>query len=127
MSGAFLSEAGGLGLVGSMTGVGRWAARTRAISARGLVGGFGAGGVGGFDFVYFGVGFDIRRGGIVGDFFDHGAGVEAELDAAGVADGGVEGAEDELGALGFDGAAEQGVDDFHEGGRMDSSSSRRAA
>jgi hypothetical protein len=42
--------------------------------------------------------------------------VESELDALEVADGGVEGAEDEFGALEFDGAAEKGVDDLHEGG-----------
>jgi len=41
--------------------------------------------------------------------------VEVEVDAADVADGGVEGAEDEFGTLEFDGAAEQGVDDLHEG------------
>ena len=55
-------------------------------------------------------------GGVVGDFGDHVVGVLAELDAADVADGGVEGAENEFGALEFDGAAQQGVDDFHERG-----------
>jgi hypothetical protein len=48
--------------------------------------------------------------------FDHIAGVDAELNPAGVADGGVEGAEDEFSAAEFDGAADQGVDDFHDGG-----------
>ena len=62
------------------------------------------------------VGWLARRVGVVGDLADHFVGVDAELDAADVADGGVEGAEDEFGALEFDGAAEQGVDDFHEGG-----------
>ena len=61
------------------------------------------------------VDFFKRRGGVVGDLFDHAVGVEAELDAAGVADGGVEGAEDEFGAFDFDGAEQQGVDGFHEG------------
>ena len=42
--------------------------------------------------------------------------MESELHAFDVADGGVEGAEDQFGALEFDGAAEQGVDDFHQGG-----------
>ncbi|HEY3591865.1 MAG TPA: hypothetical protein VGL07_17630, partial [Buttiauxella sp.] len=51
-----------------------------------------------------------------GDFFDHVAGMEAEVDAADVADSGVEGAEDEFGALEFDVAAEQGVDELNEGG-----------
>jgi hypothetical protein len=41
--------------------------------------------------------------------------VEVEFDAADVADGGVEGAEDEFSALQFDGAADQAVDDLHEG------------
>jgi hypothetical protein len=38
------------------------------------------------------------------------------VNAANVADGGVQSAEDEFGALEFDGAAEQGVDDLDEGG-----------
>jgi hypothetical protein len=42
--------------------------------------------------------------------------MEAEVDAADVADSGVEGAEDEFGALEFDVAAEQGVDELDEGG-----------
>jgi len=53
--------------------------------------------------------------GVVGDAGDHFGGL-AELNAAGVADGGVEGAEDEFSALEVDGAADEGVDDFHEGG-----------
>jgi len=56
-----------------------------------------------------------RLFGIVGDLGDHLAGV-VESHAAGVADGGVEGAEDEFSAAQFDGAADQGVDDFHDGG-----------
>jgi hypothetical protein len=57
------------------------------------------------------------RGGVVGDLADHFVGMESELHAADVADGGVEGAEDEFAALEFDGAAAW----------MDSSFSRRAA
>ena len=38
------------------------------------------------------------------------------MDAAGVSYGDVEGAEDEFGALEVDGVADEGVDDFHEGG-----------
>ena len=61
--------------------------------------------------------FRIRRGvGVVGDFFDHVAAVDVEADSANVADGGVECAKDEFGTLEFDGAADQGVDDLHEGG-----------
>jgi|HubBroStandDraft_1064217.scaffolds.fasta_scaffold18527_2 hypothetical protein len=56
-----------------------------------------------------------RRRGVVGDFGDDVVGV-AELDAAGVTDGGVEGAENEFGAFDFDGAPEEGVDDLHERG-----------
>jgi hypothetical protein len=56
------------------------------------------------------------RGGVVGNLADHFVGMESELHAADVADGGVEGAEDEFAALEFDGAAQQGVDGFHEGG-----------
>jgi len=59
--------------------------------------------------------FGGGRVGVVGDLGDHFGGL-AELDAAGVADGGVEGAEDEFSALEFEGAADQGVDDFHDGG-----------
>jgi hypothetical protein len=77
------------------------------LGAIGLAGGFGAGGL---------VHCNVRNGGVGGDFFDHVVGVEAEVDAANVADSGVEGAEDEFGALEFDGAAEQGVDDLDEGG-----------
>jgi hypothetical protein len=61
------------------------------------------------------VDFFERRDWIVGDLFDHVAGVETEVDAADVADGGVEGAEDQFGALEFDGAAQQGVDGFNQG------------
>jgi hypothetical protein len=39
---------------------------------------------------------DVGNRGVVGDFFDHVAGMEAEVDAADVADSGVEGAEDEF-------------------------------
>ena len=59
-----------------------------------------------------------RDGGVGGDFGDHFACVDAELDAADVADGGVEGTEDQFGALEFDGATKQRVDDFHEGARF---------
>ena len=59
---------------------------------------------------------DVGNGGVLGDFFDHVAGMEAEVNAANVADGGVQGAENEFGTLEFDGAAKQGVDDFDEGG-----------
>jgi hypothetical protein len=72
-----------------------------------------------FEAEFFGVLFvDLfeRRGGVVGDLADHVIGVESEVNLADVADGGVEGAEDEFGTLDFDGAAQQGVDGFHEGG-----------
>jgi hypothetical protein len=55
------------------------------------------------------------RGGVVGNFCDHFGRVNAELDAADVADGGVEGAEDEFGAFDFDSSEQQGIDGFHEG------------
>jgi hypothetical protein len=71
-----------------------------------------AGGLGGCGRFQFGVG----HGGVGGDFFDHFVGVNAELDAADIADSGVEGAKNELGALEFDGAAQQGVDDLDERG-----------
>ena len=58
----------------------------------------------------------IRWGGIVGDFADHFFSAEVEADAAGVADGDVEGAEQELGAFEVDGVAGEGVDDLHERG-----------
>ena len=53
--------------------------------------------------------------GVGGDFTDHSVGVDVEFGAADVADGGVEGAEDEFSALHFNGAADQAVDDLHEG------------
>ena len=56
------------------------------------------------------------RIGVVGDLADHFVGVQSELDAADVADGGVESAQDQFGALEFDGAAQQRVDDFHQRG-----------
>ena len=74
--------------------------------AGGLAGGFGAGGL--FD-------FEVGDGGVIGDLRDHGTGV-GKLDAADVAHGGVEGAEDKFGALEFDAATQQGVDDLDEGG-----------
>jgi hypothetical protein len=74
--------------------------------AGGLAFGFGAGGL---------VDFDGGRGCVGGNLSDH-VGVAAKVDAADVADGGVEGAENEFGALDFDGAAEQRVDDFDERG-----------
>jgi hypothetical protein len=80
------------------------------LGAGSLAGGFGAGGFAG-DLVDFGGG----RGWVGGNLSDH-VRVEAKVDAADVADGGVEGAEDEFGALDFDGAAEQGVYDLDEGG-----------
>jgi hypothetical protein len=73
---------------------------------RGLAGGFGVRGV---------VDIGCRRRRVVGDLGDDVVGV-AELDAAGVADGSVEGAKNEFGTFDFDGAAKQSVDDFHEGG-----------
>jgi hypothetical protein len=76
-------------------------------------------GAGGLAFGFGGgllVDLDEGRGRIVGDLSDHVFLVEVEVDAADVADGGVEGAEDEFSALEFEGAAEQSVDDFHEGG-----------
>ena len=61
--------------------------------------------------------FCFRRWvGVVGDFFDHLVFFEGEVDVAGVADGDVEGAEDQFGALELHGAADQGVDDLHDGG-----------
>jgi len=74
--------------------------------ASGLAGGFGTGGL-----VDFGEGC-----GCVGRNLSDHVGVVGEFDAADVADGSVEGAEDELGALDFDSAAKQGVDDLDEGG-----------
>jgi hypothetical protein len=58
----------------------------------------------------------VRRGGVVGDFADHFFFVQVEADAAGVADGDMKGAEQELGAFEVDGIAGEGVDDFHERG-----------
>ena len=57
-----------------------------------------------------------RRVGVVGDFADHSVFPGVEEDVAGVFHGDVEGAEDQFGALEFHGAADQGVDDFHDGG-----------
>ena len=74
--------------------------------ASGLTFGFGAGGL---------IDFGGGSGWVVGNAGDHFTG-NAEVHAADIADGGVESAEDELGALEFDGAAEQGVDDLDEGG-----------
>jgi hypothetical protein len=76
-------------------------------------GGWAACGGGGF--VWF---VDVGRGlvGVVGDLADHFVLVEIEADAADVADGGIEGTEDEFSALEFQGATEQSVDDFHQGG-----------
>ena len=70
---------------------------------------------GGGGFVWF-VGVGRGLVGVVGDLADHFVLVEIEADAADVADGSVEGAEDEFSALEFEGATEQSVDDFHEGG-----------
>ena len=74
--------------------------------ARGLAGGFGAGGL---------LDFEVGDGRVIGDVCDHVTDA-GEVDAADVADGGVEGAEDEFGALDFNGATKQGVDNFHERG-----------
>jgi len=57
----------------------------------------------------------LRLGVVVGEFPDHVDGV-VELHTSGVAHGGVEGAENEFGALELDGAANEVVDDLHEGG-----------
>lgn len=53
---------------------------------------------------------------ISGHFTDHLVRVNIEVDAAGVADGDAEGAEDQTGAAEVDGTADQRVDDFHERG-----------
>jgi len=66
-------------------------------------------------FVWF-VGVGRGLVGVVGDLADHFVLVEIEADAADVADGGIEGTEDEFSALEFEGAAEQSVDDLHERG-----------
>ena len=58
----------------------------------------------------------VPRGGGVGDFADHFFSAEVEADTAGIADGDVEGAEQELGAAEVDGVAGESVDDFHERG-----------
>jgi len=42
--------------------------------------------------------------------------MDAEVDAAGIADGGIEGAKDEFGAWEIDGLADQCVDNLHERG-----------
>jgi hypothetical protein len=47
---------------------------------------------------------------------DHFAAVEGEVNAAGIADGSVEGAEDQRGAREVDGLEDEGVDDLHERG-----------
>ena len=52
--------------------------------------------------------------GVLREFADHSVGV-GETDAAGIADGGVEGTENEFAALDLDGAAEKEIDDFHDG------------
>src|ERR1700733_11861487 len=56
------------------------------------------------------------RVGIVGNFADHFGFVHAELDAADISYGYVEGAEDKFGAFEIDGIADEGVDDLHERG-----------
>jgi len=55
-------------------------------------------------------------GGILGNFVDHFVAVGAEMDSRGISGGDVKSAQDELGALEVDGVADEGVDDFHEGG-----------
>jgi hypothetical protein len=58
--------------------------------------------------------FGLIRGGFeLGEFADHFAFAAAEADAAGVADGYAERAEDQVGALGVDLVAHYGVDGFH--------------
>ena len=69
-----------------------------------------------FDWGFGGGWHGVRRGGVVGDFADHFFSAEIEADAAGIADGDVKGAEQELGAFEVDGIAGEGVDDFHERG-----------
>ena len=59
----------------------------------------------------------IGGAGVVGDLSDHFVGVEVELDTFEVTDGGVEGAQDEFGALEFDGAVQHGVADSLRGAR----------
>ena len=92
----------------------KYAARVGFSGAGDFFAGGGTAGSGG-GFVWL---VDVGRGliGIVGDLADHFVLVEVEADAADVADGRVEGAEDEFSALEFEGATEQSVDDFHEGG-----------
>jgi hypothetical protein len=51
-----------------------------------------------------------------GNFADHLVLAEGKADAADISYGDMEGAEDEFGALQVDGVADEGVDDFHEGG-----------
>jgi hypothetical protein len=51
---------------------------------------------------------------VVGDFFDHAAGVDSDFDAGGISYGYVQGADDQLGALQLEGATHKAVDDFHE-------------
>jgi hypothetical protein len=53
---------------------------------------------------------------VLRNLFNHVPGVDAELNPAGVANGGVEGAEDEFCAAQFDAAPDQPVDNFHDGG-----------
>jgi hypothetical protein len=55
-------------------------------------------------------------GGVDWEFTHHFVLVLAEADAADIFYSNVEGTEDEFGALQVDGVADQGVDDFHEGG-----------
>jgi len=55
-------------------------------------------------------------GGIVGNFANHFAVVNAEMDAGRISYGDVKSAQDELGAADIDGVADQGVDDLHERG-----------
>ena len=54
------------------------------------------------------------RGGVVGDFSDYLIVVDAKPHAADVAAGDVEGTKNERSALGIDGVAHQRIDDFHE-------------
>ena len=56
-----------------------------------------------------------RRGGVGGSVSHHLFRVEVEFDGADVVHGGVKGAQDQFSALQFDGAADQAIDDLHEG------------
>lgn len=56
------------------------------------------------------------RGGVFGNLFDHVGAVDVEAGATGIHDGDVKAFEQESGAGQIDGIADQGVQDFHDGG-----------